>query len=221
VNDFTSTPKLRAVKHIAESTVRRLSLYLRFLEEFESHGHATISSGELAASGGTTSAQVRKDLSFFGSFGKRGLGYSVRDLITAIREILGLQHPWNVVIIGAGKIGAALAQYRGFSTRGFKVVGVYDKDPSRVGERLEGVTIRADSELERDIARLKPQIAVLCVPAEAAQGLVDRVTKAGIRAVLNFAPAPLTVPVGVTLRAVNMATELEILAFSLTNEMAG
>jgi len=209
------------VKHIAESTVRRLSLYLRFLEEFEQQGHPTISSGELAASGGTTSAQVRKDLSFFGSFGKRGLGYSVKDLGGAIREILGLQHPWNIVIVGAGKIGAALAQYRGFSSRGFKVVGVYDKDSSRVGEKLDGVTIRSDAELERDVARLKPQIAVLCVPAEAAQGLVDRLTRAGIRAVLNFAPTPLNVPKGVTLRAVNMATELEILAFSLTNEMAG
>jgi redox-sensing transcriptional repressor len=209
------------VKHIAESTVRRLSLYLRFLEEFEAHGHATISSGELAASGGTTSAQVRKDLSFFGSFGKRGLGYSVKDLTDSIREILGLQHPWNIVIVGAGKIGAALAQYRGFSTRGFTVVGVYDKDPSRVGERLEGVAIRPESELERDIQRLKPQIAVLCVPADAAQALADRVTKAGIRAVLNFAPIPLAVPEGVKLRGVNMATELEILAFSLTNELAG
>ena len=206
------------MKHIAESTVRRLSLYLRFLEEFEHQGHATISSGELAASGGTTSAQVRKDLSFFGSFGKRGLGYSVKDLMHAIREILGLQHPWNIVIIGAGKIGAALAQYRGFTSRGFNVVGVYDKDPVRVGETLGGVAVRPDADLERDIARLRPQIAVICVPIEAAQPLVDRVTAAGIRAVLNFAPGPLTVPEGVTLRGVNMATELEILAFSLTNE---
>jgi redox-sensing transcriptional repressor len=112
------------VKHIAESTVRRLSLYLRFLEEYEAAGHTTISSGELAESGGTTSAQVRKDLSFFGSFGKRGMGYTVKDLSIAIREILGLQRPWSVVIVGAGKIGAALAQYRGFTTRGFRVVGV-------------------------------------------------------------------------------------------------
>lgn len=208
------------MKHIAESTVRRLSLYLRFLEEFEHQGHATISSGELASSGGTTSAQVRKDLSFFGSFGKRGLGYSVKDLMTAIREILGLQHPWNIIIIGAGKIGAALAQYRGFTSRGFNVVGVYDKDPARVGQALGGVAVRSDADLERDITRLKPQIAVICVPGEAAQALVDRVTAAGIRAVLNFAPAPLVVPEGVTLRGVNMATELEILAFSLTNEMS-
>ncbi len=216
MNDFTSQ-RTRPVKHIAESTVRRLSLYLRFLEEYEALGNPTIASSELARSGGTTSAQVRKDLSFFGSFGKRGLGYTVKDLIAAIREILGLQQSWSVVIIGAGKIGAALAQYRGFGSRGFKVVGVFDADPSKVGQKLDGVTVRADAEIEREVARLKPQIAVLCVPAEAAQSLLDRVTKAGVRAVLNFAPTPLTAPKGVTVRAVNMATELEILAFALTN----
>lgn len=205
------------MKHIAESTVRRLSLYLRFLEEFDAQGQTTISSGELALSGGTTSAQVRKDLSFFGSFGKRGLGYGVKDLIEAIREILGLHRSWSVVIVGAGKIGAALAQYRGFTQRGFNVVGVYDTDPARIGTKLEGLTVRPESELERDIQRLKPQIAVLCVPADAAQALADRVTKAGIRAVLNFAPIPLVVPVGVKLRGVNMATELEILAFGLSH----
>jgi redox-sensing transcriptional repressor len=206
------------VKHIAESTVRRLSLYLRFLEEFDARAMDTISSGELARLGGTTSAQVRKDLSFFGSFGKRGLGYNVKELIGAIREILGLHKTWPVVIIGAGKVGAALAQYRGFSSRGFKVVGVYDRDPARIGQELDGLRIRAEADLERDIARLKAQIAVLCVPAEAAQGLLDRTTKAGIRAVLNFAPVPLRVPKGVTVRAVNMATELEILTFALTSQ---
>lgn len=209
------------MKHIAESTVRRLSLYLRFLEEHDARGNETISSGELARFGGTTSAQVRKDLSFFGSFGKRGMGYTVKDLIAAIREILGLERTWNVVIIGAGKIGAALAQYSGFTTRGFKVAGIYDSDPAKVGTRLEGVTVKADAELERDIARVHPEIAVLCVPPEAAQPLVDRVSRAGIRAILNFASVPLHAPEGVTIRAVNMATELEILAFGITNEGAG
>lgn len=216
VKDFTK-PMHSPSKHIAESTVRRLSLYLRFLEEFESRGQATVSSGELARSGGTTSAQVRKDLSFFGSFGKRGLGYGVKDLIASIREILGLEHPWPVIIIGAGKIGAALAQYRGFTTRGFHVVGVYDSDPSKVGLKLEGLTVRHDRELEGDIAKHKPRIAVLAVPAEAAQPIVDRVVAAGMHAVLSFAPAPLHAPPGVTVRAVNMATELEILAYSLTH----
>jgi redox-sensing transcriptional repressor len=205
------------VKHIAESTVRRLSLYLRFLEEFDARGQATVSSGELARSGRTTSAQVRKDLSFFGSFGKRGLGYGVKDLISSIREILGLEHDWSVIIVGAGKIGAALAQYRGFTARGFNVVGVYDADSSKIGSAVGGLTVRADSDIEKDVAKLKPRIAVLCVPADAAQPIVDRVVKAGLKAILSFAPAPLVVPDGVTLRAVNMATELEILAYTLTN----
>jgi redox-sensing transcriptional repressor len=220
VNDFTSTAESNptTVKHIAESTVRRLSLYLRFLEEHDARGNATISSGDLARFGGTTSAQVRKDLSFFGSFGKRGMGYAVKDLIAAIRDILGLGRTWSVVIIGAGKIGAALAQYRGFTSRGFKVAGIYDSDPAKVGTPLDGVTVKADSELERDIKRLDPDIAVLCVPPEAAQPLVDRVARAGMRAILNFAPSPLQAPEGVTIRAVNMATELEILAFGITQQ---
>ena len=206
------------MKHIAEPTVRRLSGYLRFLEAFDSEGHETISSGELARAGGTTSAQVRKDLSFFGSFGKRGLGYGVKDLIASLREILGLDARWPVVIVGAGKIGAALAQYRVFGTHGFDVVGIYDTDPARVGTRLNGVTVRADRDLEGDIASLQPRIAVLCVPGEAAQAALDRVVAAGIRAVLNFAPTSLIAPDGVTVRAVNMATELEVLAYALTNE---
>ncbi|MEX2181660.1 MAG: redox-sensing transcriptional repressor Rex [Gemmatimonadaceae bacterium] len=205
------------MKHIAESTVRRLSLYLRFLEEFDARAQATVSSGELARLGGTTSAQVRKDLSFFGSFGKRGLGYAVKALIESIREILGLDHPWPTVIVGAGKIGAALAQHRGFAARGFTVVGIYDADPAKVGTPLDRLTVRADSDLERDIARLKPRIAVLCVPVGVAQPMADRLVKAGIKAILNFAPVPLAVPGSVTLRTVDMATELEILAFTLTN----
>jgi redox-sensing transcriptional repressor len=206
-----------ALKRIAESTVRRLSLYLRFLEEFEAHGHQTISSGELASQGGTTSAQVRKDLSFFGSFGKRGLGYSVSALSASLREILGLGRQWNVIIVGAGKIGAALAQYKGFRERGFKVVAVYDTDPARVGRSLDGVHVKDQRELESDVAKLKPQIALIAVPAEAAQALVDRVVKSGVRAILNFAPTPLAVPKGVTLRSVNMALELEILSYALVN----
>lgn len=205
------------MKHIADSTVRRLSLYLRFLEEFERQGHDTISSGELARSGGTTSAQVRKDLSFFGSFGKRGLGYAVTDLIASLRRILGLEARWPVIIIGAGKIGAALAQYRGFGVHGFDVVGVYDTDPARVGTTLAGLSVRPDAALEADIATLQPRIAVLCIPGEAAQAQLDRVAAAGIRAVLNFAPTALEAPTGVTVRNVNMATELEVLAFALTN----
>src|SRR6266545_6028095 len=127
------------MRKISESTVRRLSLYLRFLEQFDAQGQATISSAELARRGGTTSAQVRKDLSLFGSFGKRGLGYSVAELSRHLREILGLEKEWKVCIIGAGKIGAALARYRGFAERGFIVTAVYDRDPSKVGKKWENL----------------------------------------------------------------------------------
>jgi redox-sensing transcriptional repressor len=205
------------VKHIAESTVQRLSLYLRFLEEFEADGHQTVSSSELAAQGGTTSSQVRKDLSHFGSFGKRGLGYSVGALSSNLRKILGLGRQWRVIIIGAGKIGAALAQYESFRARGFKVVGVYDADSVRTGRTLGDVTVRDQRELEADIARLQPDIALIAVPAQVAQQLVDRAVKAGVRAILNFAPVPIHVPKQVVLRSVDMALELEVLSFALVN----
>jgi redox-sensing transcriptional repressor len=206
------------VKHIADSTVRRLSLYLSFLETFESRGLQTISSDELAQQGGTTSAQVRKDLSFFGSFGKRGLGYSVPELSAQLRSILGLGREWKVVIVGAGKIGAALAQYRGFAQRGFRVIGVYDKNPALVGTKWDEHVVRDVADLEADVARERPEIAVLAVSSEGAQEVVDRLASAGVRAVLNFAPVPIAVPPGVALKTVNMAMELEGLSFALTNQ---
>jgi redox-sensing transcriptional repressor len=206
------------LKHIADSTVRRLSLYLRFLEDFEAKGLATVSSTELASRGGTTSAQVRKDLSFFGSFGKRGLGYSVSELERRLRRILGLEREWRIVIIGAGKIGAALAQYSGFRERGFRILAVYDEDPAKIGRKVDGVTIRPMSELARDAAKQTADIAVLTVPGTAAQPVVDIVVAAGIRAVMNFAPVQLNVPANVTVRDVNMAMELEGLSFALTNQ---
>ncbi len=157
------------MKRIADSTVRRLSAYLRFLEDFETRGLTTISSEELANRGGTTSAQVRKDLSFFGSFGKRGLGYSVPELAGRLREILGLGREWRVVIVGAGKIGAALAQYRGFRQRGFTILAAYDNNPDKIGRTLEGIAVRDIAHLERDIQRDQPDIVVLTVPGEEAQ----------------------------------------------------
>ena len=206
------------MRRIAESTVRRLSLYLSFLEEIEARGVATTSSDDLAHLGGTTSAQVRKDLSFFGSFGKRGLGYSVPELSSRLREILGLGRQWKVCIVGAGRIGAALAGYAGFTERGFIVSAVYDSDPAKIGTRLGDTIISDESHLERDIATNKYQIAVLAVPAEAAQKLADRAVRAGIKGVLNFAPVQLNIPDHVALRAVNMAMELEALTFAITNK---
>ena len=130
------------MRKIADSTVRRLSLYLRFLEEFEGRGVATVSSDALAQRGGTTSAQVRKDLSFFGSFGKRGLGYDVHELATTMRQILGLGRRYRVALVGAGKIGSALAQYRGFKQRGFDIVSIFDADPTKIGKNWNGLPVQ-------------------------------------------------------------------------------
>lgn len=205
------------MKRIADSTVRRLSAYLRFLEDFEGRGLSTISSDELARRGGTTSAQVRKDLSFFGSFGKRGLGYSVPVLAGQLRDILGLSREWRVIIIGAGKIGAALVAYRGFRQRGFHILAAYDASTEKIGSSLEGIRVRDISSLEKDVVKEQPDIAVVTVPSESAQAVVDRVVRAGIKAILNFAPTQLQVPPDVTVKTVNMAMELEGLSFALTN----
>lgn len=208
---------MQSVKRIADSTVRRLSVYLRFLEDFESRGLATISSDELARRGGTTSAQVRKDLSFFGSFGKRGLGYSVPELAGRLREILGLERHRKIVIVGAGKIGSALIQYRGFKQRGFQVLAAYDSDSSKIGKTLEGTSVRDVSHLERDARKDPPDIAVLAVPSDKAQAMVNRLVACGVKAILNFAPTQLQVPSDVTVKTVNMAMELEGLSFALTS----
>src|SRR3981189_341995 len=197
------------MRKISESTVRRLSLYLGFLEQFAAKGQATISSAELARVGGTTSAQVRKDLSLFGSFGKRGLGYSVPELSEKLREILGLGKQWRVCIIGAGKIGAALARYRGFAERGFNVTAVYDSDEAKIGKRWENLTVRSIADLEKDAAKQDFDIAVVATPAENTAAVVKQVVRAGIKAILNFAPVQLSVPADVTVRNVNMAMELE------------
>jgi redox-sensing transcriptional repressor len=209
------------VKRIAESSVRRLSVYLRYLEDFEHRGKATISSDELAHSGGTTSAQVRKDLSFFGSFGKRGLGYAIHELAANIREILGIGRDWRIVIVGAGKIGAALAQYSGFKQHGFHLVGIFDTDPARIGKKLDGIVVRSMAHFDKDLKRLKPHIAIVTVPAEAAQGIVDRVVKAGLRAILNFASTGVQAKHDVAVRNVNMALELDVLSYALIHAREG
>jgi redox-sensing transcriptional repressor len=205
-------------KHIADSTVRRLSLYLRFVEDALDRGRHTMSSDALAELSGTTSAQVRKDLSFFGSFGKRGLGYPSQELAARIRDILGLGREWRVVIIGAGRIGSALAHYPGFELHGFTVVGVYDNDQAKIGRNWDGQPIRDIANLARDAAREKPDIAVLAIPAETAQATADLVVRAGLRAILNFAPTPLRVPDTVTVKTVNMALELEGLSYALAHK---
>ncbi len=205
------------MRKISDSTVRRLALYLRFLEHSAAQGLATISSAELARRGGTTSAQVRKDLSFFGSFGKRGLGYSVSELAARIRDILGLKRTHRVVLVGAGKMGGALLHYRGFRQHGFDLTAIYDKDPKKIGARSNGLVVRDIRLLEADLKKEPSDIAILVTPAEAAQDVADRLVRAGVKAILNFAPVPLVVPNDVAVQSVNMALELETLSFALTN----
>jgi redox-sensing transcriptional repressor len=205
------------MRKIADSTVRRLSLYLRFLEEFEGQGIETVSSGALAGRGGTTSAQVRKDLSFFGSFGKRGLGYSVPDLVGSLRQILGLTRHYRVALIGAGKIGSALVQNRGFRRRGFDIAAIFDRDPAKIGQELDGVIVEDVARLESVLGASPPDIAVLVTPPDSAQAVADRLVGLGVKAILNFAPLQLAVPADVTVKTVNLALELEALAYHLAN----
>ena len=205
------------MRKIAESTVRRLSLYLQYLEQSEVQGHGTISSADLARRGGTTPAQVRKDLSFFGSFGKRGLGYSVPELAAKIRDILGLKRSYRVVLVGAGRIGGALVQYPGFRERGFHVAAIYDKDQKKVGSRWNGLVVRDVQQIASDLKKESTDIAIVVTPAEAAQQVVDELVQSGVKAILNFAPVQLTVPPDVIVKSVNMAAELETLSFALAN----
>ena len=202
---------------IPESTVRRLSLYLRALEAFEEQGTGTVSSEELASRGGTTSAQVRKDLSFFGSFGKRGLGYSVPELARRIRDILGLERGYRVVLVGAGRMGGALVQYQGFKQRGFHITAIYDQDARKIGSRWNGLVVRDVKHLETDLKKDPSDIAIVATPADSAQHVVDRLVRSGVKAILNFAPVPLNVPSDVEVKTVNMALELETLSYSLSN----
>ena len=205
------------MKHVAPSTIRRLSLYLHFLEACAQEGQATVSSRALAEAGGATPAQVRKDLSFFGSFGRRGVGYAVGELASHLREILGLGRTFRVVLVGAGRLGAALAHFEGFVDRGFRIAAVYDTDASKVGARLDGLVVRGAERLGADLAAAPADIGVIGVPAASAQGAADALVRAGVKAILNFAPVRLAVPAGVSVKHVNLALELDALAFALGN----
>ena len=206
------------MKKVSEPTIGRLSVYLRLLMELAEAGVETVSSEELASQSGTTAAQVRKDLSLFGTFGKRGLGYAVPELVTRLRAILGLEKPWRVALVGAGRIGAALFGYENFRRQGFNIEAVFDTDPRKVGQRWNGLVVEADAGMERVLKERGIEIAVVAVPARAAQGVVDRLVASGIRGILNFAPTQLEVPGGVVVKTVDMALEMEGLSYALSRE---
>jgi redox-sensing transcriptional repressor len=205
-------------KRISESTIHRLSLYLRSLSVLEKEGVPTVSSKELAAREKLTPAQVRKDLSFFGSFGTRGLGYPVSELRIQIATILGIDRSWKVALFGVGNIGSALVSYKEFARQGFEIVKLFDNDQRKIGSNHKGIVISDIANMETEIREAGIQMAILAVPATVAQYIVDDIVAAGIKAILNFAPINLKVPPDVYLRNENMSMELEYLSFAMVNE---
>lgn len=201
---------------IPNPAVRRLSLYLRQLEAFRKSDRRTISSKQLGESLGLTDAQVRKDLAYFGQFGHPGIGYRVEDLIAQVRRILGTDKTWNVLLVGAGNLGRALMAYRGFDAKGFRLTAVFDADASKVGKKISQFTVQSLSELEETIKAQQIRLAILAVPADAAQQVADQLIAAGIRGILNFAPVNITVPPNIALNAVDLAVQLEQLSFQAT-----
>jgi len=201
---------------IPEATVQRLSIYSRHLAQLISEGVVTVSSGEIARGVGVSSAQVRKDLAYFGEFGTRGVGYNVQELYSHVMRILGLNHSWNVMIVGAGKLGSALAVYKGFEDRGFKVRSVLDVSEKRIGQKLGDLVVEHLDVLEDRVARESIDIGIVTVPAAAAQEVTDKLIRAGVKAILNFSPRVLKVPDFVVLRNVDLSVNLEVLSFNLS-----
>ena len=202
----------RGRRRIPEATVARLPVYLRSLYEL-SDGPGTISSERLAEMAGVNAAKVRKDLSYLGSYGTRGVGYDVEYLLYQISRELGLTQDWPVAIVGLGNLGHALANYRGFMARGFRIVALFDADPRKVGERVGEMVVRHVDELAGVAKSLELAIGVIATPAAAAQDVADRLVEAGVGSILNFAPVVLSVPAHVSVRKVDLSIELQILSF--------
>jgi len=203
----------RTRRRIPEATVARLPVYLRILSERFDVGVTNISSEELAEFAGLNAAKVRKDLSYLGSYGTRGVGYDVEFLVYQIRRELGLTHDWHVVIVGAGNLGQALAGYNGFGDRGFPVGGIVDVDETKVGSVVGGVRVRHLDELAQVVAARNISIGVIATPGGAAQAAADALVAAGVTSLLNFAPCVIGVPHGVSVRKVDLAVELQILSY--------
>ncbi len=205
---------------IPEATIMRLSVYSRYLSEIDRRGIITISSGDIAEGVGVSPAQVRKDLAYFGEFGIRGVGYNVKDLHQNILRILGLSDGWNLCLIGIGNLGLALSTYRGFKDRGFTITSIFDNNPEKIGMVINGIEVMHIDKIEEIIPQRRTQIGAITVPAPAAQDVADKLVRAGIKAILNFAPVVLNVPPEVELRNVDLSVNLEVLTFNLGGKMA-
>ncbi len=205
-------------RRVAEAVVARLSTCCRALDELDREGVEIISSDELGERTGYSAAQIRKDLSSFGEFGKVGKGYYVKELKETICQILGIDRTWNVALAGAGNLGSALLAYPGFKERGFKIVAVFDNDLRKIGKKWENIILQDVSEMTEKIREQDIQIGIIAVPAAVAQGVADMLVFNGIRAILNFAPTRIVVPEGVRLRTADLSRELECLSYFLTSE---
>jgi redox-sensing transcriptional repressor len=198
---------------LSRASAGRFSLYLRRLERLDREGYATVSSGQLGEALGVTDAQVRKDLAYLGNLGHPGIGYPTQELVAALRRTLGLDRPWAVALVGVGNLARALLRYRGFHQQGFRFVALFDTDPAKIGQRLDGLEIHSPDRMGAVIAESGAELGLLAVPAEMAQGVADALVAAGIRGILNFAPGVLRLPAGVSLVSVDLAVQLEQLAF--------
>jgi len=205
---------------VPKVVVSRLSLYLREVQRLQAGGHQTISSGQLGALLGFSDAQVRKDLGFFGQFGYPGVGYRCDELIRAMRDILGTNQPWPVVMVGVGHLGQALLGYRGFGRQNFSILAAFDADPSKVGHVVQGIPVRHVDELPQVVKESGVRLGLVVVPAEQAQGVAERLVAAGVEGIVNFAPVTLSLPPHVQIVAVDLAIELEQLSFAVTNKLA-
>ncbi len=207
-------------ENVPKAVVSRLSLYLRELQRFEQAGNETISSTQLGKMLGITDAQVRKDFAYFGQFGYPGIGYRCHELIANIRGILGTDNrTWSVALVGCGNLGQALLGYKGFNEQGFKVEAAYDVNPEIIGEHLGQLTVKSLNDLDQDVKEKEMKLAILAVPAQAAQQVTDQLVRAGITGILNFAPVTLNVPDSVTIAEVDLAIQLEQLSFAVVKQL--
>ncbi len=206
------------MKRISEPTVKRLSHYYRTLTDLMANGQKTVSSQEIAEINDITAAQVRKDLSYFGSFGKRGKGYNIEELHETIGKILGLNRHWNVALVGFGNIARALLKYNEFKKQGFFIQAVFEADENKTGKTVDGVDIVHINDAASVIASKEIEIAIIAVPAREAQKVIDYLSELGIKAFLNFATTRIRPPEGVVVKNENMSVELEALSYFLTNK---
>ena len=205
---------------VPKVVVSRISLYLRELQRLQAAGQQTISSSQLGTLLGFSDAQVRKDLGFFGQFGYPGVGYRCEELITAMRDILGTNHAWPVVMVGVGNLGQALLGYRGFGRQNFSIEAAFDADPAKVGQVIQGIRIQPVDELPAVVKEKGIRLGMIVVPAGRAQEAADRLVAAGIEGIVNFAPTTLTLPPHVQSVSVDLAIELEQLSFAVTSKLA-